>query len=456
MDTKKNLEQVLRKRTSGVSNERRYFVNKIRAHMMKIRNEIDVLMKQSAGTRMSACLLQEYKKKAKKKAKIYSELERELTLLNVVLQMNLRRYSYEKILTDILAIKRNNEEVLTKLDEFFEFKRHLEDLSENLKSELGQIKTLASVELPVEEKEAAEKCKIEETKAAIARYRRVSDESFFRTKRRQHLLMLNVCIAQRDGLLRECDPNIALQTLRDDKEKIRELECQRKQLEENLRQLKADFETIESIEAAPEINTNTKDAETTVEEIRLKRGLINDTLDYLLLKQDKYTDFSKISDFTQVTSIEAFLQHLKKLKAFESEYEKQLKDLWKTLHERKCQIKKIQLIDEAIEEISERGMQLEEQKSCLQVSLTSTTTAVETLKQRLLETQWLLERDQRYTELQSLDEKCECLLQENSKMEEQLVLEKRNEEIDGLSRQIDTLARQCNEKLIRRLKGRIA
>lgn len=423
---------------------------------MKIHNEIENLRKGSAESKRSTFWLEEDKAKAKKKAKVYGDLENELTLLNIVLQMNLRRYGYEKVLTDILALKRSNEAVLGKLEEFFEFKQHLEELSTNLKSELEQQNFImtrpehAACTRIMEDTRS----KIAETKVAIARHRRASDPSFFRTKRRQLLLELDACNAQRENLLKECDPDVVLKTLRQDKEAIKALEANKEQLEQELKQLKLDGETIESIEASPATGESIKKFEDTIKAIHCKESDVKKCLDYLLVKWDRNDEFFEASASLQITSVETFLQHLEKLQNFGIEFDKQLEELTQTLHEKKCDLKKYETIDDAMEELSEKGMQLEEQKESLQIDLASTTTTVEGLKERLKETKWLLARDSRYAELQTNNEEVKCLEQENLKLEERFVLESCCKERNALSKEIDCLTRQHNEKLIRRLKGK--
>lgn len=432
------------RRVSGAS-EKRYYVNKIRGHMVKIHNEIENLRKSSAENKRSTFWLEEDKVKAKRKAKVYCDLENELTLLNIVLQMNLTRYGYEKVLTDILALKRSNENVLEKLEEFFEFKQHLEELSNNLKRELEQ------------KKASPEKCpmiievEIEKIKEAVAGYRRASDPSFFRTKRRQLLLELDACNARRADVLKECDPDIVLKALRQDKEEIKVLEANREQLELDLKQLKVDAETIENIEASPATGESINKFEDALKAIHCKENDIKSCLDYLLVKWDKSCEFFEASASLNITSKETFLQLLQN---FGSEFQKQLEELTQTLHEKKCTIKKYEAMEDAMEELSEKGMQLEEQKKSLKIDLASMTTAVEGLKERLKETKWLLARDSRYMELQASNEELKGLEQENLKLEERFVLENCCKERNELSKEIDGLTRQYNEKLIRRLKGK--
>lgn len=431
--------------------------------MMKIREETENLAKQTSEKRINVFCLQEDKARAKFKAKVYADLESELTLLNIVLQMNLRRLNYEKVITDILRIKRNNEDRLEKLESLFDFKQRVEEKLERLRAETEQRNSNnnPSVEFSTEEEECLRSIdvlrgKIEKTKQAMARYSRAIEGNFFKTKRRQLLSKLKSCVAERDALVQESDPEIVLKALREDKETIRALGRERKEMEEALKQLHCDLETIGNIEASAGTESNKlEDPEETFKELRRKQDEITTCLDYLLLKKDKCGDFYEVSESSsqEVASEEAYVQHVQKLQAFGEHFQKQLEDLSKTYSEKISEVEKYRTIDKALDELSENGMSLEEQKSLLQLKMATLNGSVEALKDRLKECTRLLEKDDSYKETLQLDEDLQRLEFENSKLQEAVISEEVCEETQQLSREIDELVCEHNEKLIRRLKG---
>lgn len=390
---------------------------------MRIWGEKDKLAKQTAGGKMAAISLQDYKTTAKGQAKHYYELENELTLLNLVLQMNLRRYSYEKLLTDIIETKRNNEERLMELEGLFDVKQRLEQLAMDLKETNRSFK-----ELP------------EESKNKIVRE---IEQSFFREKRVQLLLELNACIARRDELAMECDPDTVLQVLKQNKEQIRQLEKEKQQIEGDLQQLKGDIEVIAAIESS---SSAANQLSVGPQEISGKENVIQACLDYLLLKNDKEDVFCGT---IHITTAENFLLLLNKLQRYSNEYQKQLDDLL----QKKNEITRLQNVDEAVDSLSERGMQLEERKKSLQVNLASISTSVAQLKERLQNNLQLLEQDQRYVVLRQMDEDYQRLLEGNLGLET-LILEEDYDGSETLSREIDELVKEYNGKLIGKLKGK--
>lgn len=416
--------------------------------MMKILEEKENLMKQTAGNKMTTVRLQEHKAKAKEQAKHCCELQNELTLLNLALQMNLQRYSYEKILTDIIDTKRNNEERIMQLEELFNFKQQLEKQLLDLKEKSFNY---PQIEVPLESEECIRiKNKIAKTKEAINRYKRMSEQSFFCKKRSQLLLELNACIAQRDELVKKCDSGLVLQTMKQNKEQIRELKEEKKQIEQDLQRLKSDNEIIAAIESTSATNQISVDPQKISKEIDDKEFTIQACLDYLLLKNDKQDVFFDISPAIHIKTTESFLQHINKLQSYLDEYQKQLDDLL----QKKGEIKKWQNVEEAIDLLSEKGMQMEERKRSLQINLATLTTSVEDLKERLKNNTQLLEQDQRYVELRQIDEDLKQLLEGNSELET-LISEGNCDGSETVSKEIDELVKEYNQKLIGRLKDKL-
>lgn len=417
--------------------------------MTKIRGEIENLIKQTTCNKIPIFCLQEDKAKAKKQAMKYSELENELTLLNLVLQINLRHSSYEDVLTDIIDAKRNNEEYMLQLEGLFDLKKQLEELLMDMKEKNKNCCSL-QIELPVESDACIKiRNKIMKTKEAINRYRRISEQSFFRKKRSQLLLEYNACIARRNELTKECDTEIVLHTLKQNKEQIKELEIEKKQLECDLQQLKDDMKIIANMESSKEKYQVSSNLQELFKKISNKENTIQSCLDYLFLKNEKPDVFCDIISTTHIITPHNFLEHMKKLHNYQEEYTKQLE----YLVEKKSELQKFQDLEQVINKLSERRMQTEENKKSLQVNLAAISANVEGLRTRLKGSVQLLEQDQRYVELRELDENLKRLLEENSKLEN-IILKGNCVEQETLSKETNELVKKYNQKLIEKLKGK--
>lgn len=471
-------------------NSKRLYLNKIRNHMKQISDEIANLTCRSSSNKLANASLESDRKIAKNRAKIYSEFEQKLSVLNVAIEFCLLRKNENEITNDISVVKQQNQSILNGLDAFFIRKSRSDEIRNHLAAQIREIKDQEEHIISsfsnrkLEEYKnllhlndnhlrtvAKLKQKIDETKRSTRAFEETQSLSTAKQARRKLLLELNSGYCEKEHLLRELQQmkgELCVKTVKNHKRDADALQNAKTILEEQKKEKEKELAEISHIidsgkndqlekytKREKQVNEYLQNFDQRIKDARDKivQGKMNieTVLDYFLSKAgaDNLEETSALR-----SKCKSLIADLKNVDKERKQTEKELTLAQKQFSEMKAEWETYSNVDSKLEKLTHENQVLEEKRKSLSTALAGFASDLEDAKERLNQLSFLLNENESYEEMRGHFNELENIEKQNEEILELIEKMGIDEESNLINQDIEILLENCNTKIINQLKNK--
>lgn len=462
--------------------QKRYYITKISAQMMKIRDEIHKILRTISNNKIYAGCLANTRVIAKQKAQVYANYEKELNVLNIALEINLNGMSKNEILRDISDMKAKNAALSMELDDLSTRTLRAANLENKMKEQLQQYTQSFSREerqeydnLQEENKKYLDTINKHQKKISIfkqdtARFKDDIENNFLKLQRCKLLSKLHQLYEEKTEA-QTTHEIFSIDSIKNVKQDVKALAKVKASLDQNLKLKVEEYKDIsnliksnsDSLKNYCKCDKQAKDysekfdrtVRGLVAEIKNKEADIAKALDYLsgdaLESQQPDVEVNCLNPLVQYKTL---IARISKLATSKEKYDNEICCLRRELSEAKRRSEAFLDANAEDGKLKEQIRFLEERQNNLKASLADASSAVKDAKEYLERVEEVLCDNELYNELRPLILETEKLENENGELKNAIdtMLESYEKDSTDKLREIDCLVKKNNEKLILKLK----
>lgn len=467
---------------------KRYYISKIKIQMQKIREEIHNMLKTISKNKIYSGCLAHTRTIAKQRAQAYTNYEKELNVLNIVLEINLICMSESEILKDISNIKAKNATLSVKLDDLSTIKMRAENLKNKIEEEFTQYTQNILERCSSEERQEHDnllkenekylytivnhKRKISIFKQDIVKLQEIVENNFLKLQRRKLLSKLDEVYREKTEA-QKIHEEFSLDSIRNVKRDVNALAKVKVNLDENLKLKMEEYEDICSV-----IKTNSDSLKNyckSDQQAKDYSGKFDHLVGNLLAKiKNKELEIAKALDYLAGDALESqqpeldanllsplehhktLIARMSKLATSKDKYDNEICCVRRELSEVKRRSEAFFDANTEDGKLKEQIGFLEEKQKALKASLADVSSGVKHAMERLEKIQEILCDNELYIELRPLIAEAEKFEKENGILKNAIenTLGAHENNSKSMLQEIDYLVKENNEKIIVKLKQR--